>query len=96
MRRMHFATWWDRFVPVGEPESGAGPCMGDTPRMFETYGADLATVQAAHAATPDCVWTLVDDGTAYGSIIPGFRFVNRLGYFITQHPAPADARDVKV
>jgi hypothetical protein len=96
MRRMSFFYWWETFVPTGDPVEGrdSGYGVGDERRMFETYGSDLAAVQAAAAATPDCVWTLVDDG-ASGSIVPGFCFVNRLGYFITKHPARDPQREVK-
>lgn len=96
MRRMNFEKWWDKFVPTGTPKARCAPYIGDTPRMFETYGEDYETVVAKHKEAPDCIWTLVDDGSAYGSIIPGLHFVNRMGYFITEHPALPGQRDVKV
>lgn len=98
MRRMSFEHWWDQFKPTGSPVEGkgSGPMMGDVGRMFETYGADLAAVQAEAAQRADRVWTFVDDGTRYGSITPGLHFVNRLGYFITEKPCLDPMRDVKV
>lgn len=98
MRRMSLEHWWERFVPTGTPVEGdgSGPMIGDVGRMYETYGADLATVQAAARQHPDRVWTFVDDGSRYGSITPGLRFVNRQGYFITEKPCIDPMRDVKV
>lgn len=98
MRRMSFEHWWEQFKPTGNPVegSGNGPKMGDAGRMFETYGADLKTVQAEAIKSVDRVWTYVDDGSRYGSITPGLHFVNRLGYFITEMPCADPARDVKV
>lgn len=78
-----FESWWDEFVPTGEPEANSGPCIGETPRMFETYGRDLEAVRAQHQKDPTKVWTLLDcDGDLY--IGAGFHYVNRIGYFITE------------
>ena len=96
MRRMNFEKWWDKFKPTGTPANPCGPSMGDAPRGFETFGADLETVRKANEANPDTVWTLVDDGTRWGSIIPGMHWVNRMGYFITEVAAPVDHPGVKV
>ncbi len=98
MRRMSLERWWDRFVPTGTPVEGAdsGPMIGSTGRMFETYGGDLATVQAMARQHPERVWTYVDDGSRFGAITPGMRMVNRMGYFISEKPCVDPLREVKV
>jgi len=53
--------------------------------MFETYGDDYEFVKKAD---PKHIWTYGDgdDGGSY--IWNGWSFINRLGYFITEVPAP--------
>ena len=53
--------------------------------MFETYGDEYEFVKSAN---PLCIWTYGDgdDGGSY--IWNGFHLINRLGYFITEVPAP--------
>ena len=55
--------------------------------MFETYGDEYEFVKSAN---PLCVWTYGDgdDGGSY--IWNGFHYINRLGYFITEVPAPSE------
>lgn len=55
--------------------------------MFETYGDELAFVKSQN---PLCIWTYGDgdDGGSY--IWNGYHFINRLGYFITEVPAPTE------
>lgn len=52
--------------------------------LFETYDGEYAFVLAQDASK---VWTLCsgDDGD---HIVNGRHFVNRLGYFVTEHPVP--------
>lgn len=49
-------------------------------------GDDLAEVNAVARTKPNNIWTVVqtEDGNA---IVSGLHFVNRVGYFITEHPA---------
>jgi hypothetical protein len=50
-------------------------------KMFETYGQELEFVKSQE---PDRIWTLVDvDG--HESIVHGFHFVNRIGYFVLEN-----------
>jgi hypothetical protein len=49
--------------------------------MFETYGSEIEFIKTLPNSR---VWTLIEidyDGMA---ILPGFRYVNRMGYFITK------------
>lgn len=57
--------------------------------MFETYGEELVHVKAIYKENPDRVWTVLDvDGALM--LDSGMSFVNRMGYVITELPAPAD------
>jgi hypothetical protein len=71
---MDFDTWMDTYRPVLDER-------GDI-RMFETYGEDLEFLQQQDYHH---VWTYLSDGD-YDSITNGFRFVNRLCYYMTQKP----------
>ena len=51
--------------------------------MFETYGEEVEYVKTL--IDSNRVWTLVD--VDYGmSVIAGWAFVNRIGYFISEEP----------
>jgi hypothetical protein len=56
--------------------------------MFETYGEEYTFVNSQQ--DPACIWTYGDgdDGGSY--IWNGWHFINRLGYFVTEIPCPAD------
>ena len=73
---------FDEFVNMFDPilNKEEGPYGGF---LFETYGEDLALVKKYNE---DCCWTLVDCDNEESYIIPGFHFVNRVGYFITNIP----------
>ncbi len=72
-----------RFKPVLNP---IDPSAGLDGCLFETFGEDLAYVQAQD---PNLVWTLLDcDGQL--AIASGFHFVNRLGYLIASVPVAPD------
>ena len=69
----------DRFQPITNHlyrHAGFDGCL------FETYGAELAFVQAQD---PALIWTVLDcDGNLV--IGDGYHFVNRLGYLIATVP----------
>jgi hypothetical protein len=60
--------------------------------MFETYGDELIYIQGIWKKRPHYVWTIIsaDDGAAW--IVPGYHFVNREGYLITQQPCNTDVQ----
>ncbi len=50
--------------------------------MFETYGVEVDFVKSQD---PNKIWTLID--VDYGmSVVAGWHFVNRIGYFISEEP----------
>lgn len=52
--------------------------------LFETFGEDLAAVQAAD---PKTVWTVIEgDETENQYLSPGFHMVNRIGYVLSENP----------
>lgn len=68
----------EQFKPIINPHDPNSPHDG---RMFETYGTEAEQVDA----TPDSrVFTLIDDGSGNEAIVAGKKWVNRLGYFITE------------
>ncbi len=52
--------------------------------LFETYGEELAFVKSR---PPNTIWTLLDSDCGV-IIVSGWRFVNRIGYFITEIAVP--------
>jgi hypothetical protein len=51
--------------------------------MFETYGAELDYVKSIARVSPERVWTYLDcdDAIVFAN---GFRFVNCIGYLVTE------------
>ncbi|MDE4297061.1 hypothetical protein PXK56_17890 [Phaeobacter gallaeciensis] len=74
---MTYDEWHEHYKPVKNHIDTNASMDG---YMFETFGSELAFVQAANPAK---VWTYVDDGE-YQAITNGLVFVNRMGYFVTE------------
>ena len=55
--------------------------------MFETYGDEVDYVKSI---SPYRIWTYGDGDDGGGYIWNGWHIVNRLGYFISEEPWPAD------
>lgn len=80
--------WFATYKPIpNHIDKDASFNDGEQGYMFETYGKELQFVMAADS---DYIWTYGDgdDGGTY--IWNGWSFVNRIGYFITEVPCPAD------
>lgn len=73
---LRYDEWVERYHPRINPHAD----YGFEGTLFETFAPDLHTVQANMGKR--IVWTLLDHDT----IVSGFRFVNRVGYFITEIP----------
>lgn len=56
-------------------------------KLFETYGKDLAYVRRQN---PHTIWTLVDGDNGGQYILSGFCYANRIGFYISETPAPPD------
>jgi len=85
----NFDEWAATYNPLMNDVCPHAPFDG---LMFETFGDELKTVLAA---SPGCVWTLVqgDDDTV--AVVSGFHVVNRLGYFLTEfHWTGSEAVDI--
>ena len=83
--------WMETYKPVlVHPKAVNGIAPEDqapwSGTMFETYGVELAHVETVAQRRPLTIWTLLDDGA---TIISGFHYVNRFGYFITEVPFKA-------
>jgi hypothetical protein len=81
---LDFDEWFDTYKPIPNNIDTNASFDG---HMFETYGAEVEFVKKAD---PAYIWTYGDgdDGGSY--IWNGWSFVNRIGYFITEVPCPAD------
>lgn len=92
-RRTQYEIWEDTFKPV---KNHLDEDAGIDGYMFETFGAELAHVQAVLKDNPEKVWTVVDGDSGKWYISQGFHLVNRIGYLITEHAFnPADSSQVK-
>ncbi len=90
---MDFDTWCEAYKPiVNHLDSNASFDNGEGGIMFETYGDEVSFVKEQPEAH---IWMYGsgDDGGTY--VWNGWGFVNRLGYFITEVPCPADV-DIQV
>ena len=81
---MDFDEWCATYKPI--PNNIVEDSSFDG-TMFETYGAEVTFVKKAD---PAYIW-MYGDGDDGGSYIwNGWHIVNRIGYFITEVPCPAD------
>ena len=71
-----------RFIPNNYDEYSSFDGL-----MFETYGDEVEFVKSQ---SPDKIWMYGDgdDGGLY--IWSGWGFVNRIGYFVSEKPVPAN------
>ena len=80
--------WFATYKPIpNHIDKNASFSDGEHGYMFETYGDEVEFVKKAD---PAHIWTYGDgdDGGSY--IWNGWSFVNRIGYFITEVPCPAE------
>ena len=81
---MDFDEWCETYKPITNHIDTNASFDG---AMFETYGDEVAFVKEQPEAN---IW-MYGDGDDGGSYIwSGWGFVNRIGYFITEVPCPAD------
>ena len=85
--RMNVDTWEETYRPINNSGDEYASWNG---QLFETYGNDEEAVVTVARQEPRRVWTLVDTGNTL-SIVNGFHYVNRVGYFITEEPWEAGA-----
>lgn len=81
---LSYDDWCTLYVPVRNPVRSDAAFDGT---LFETFGADLAHVLTQPNAI---IWTLVQGGDGELSLVNGFCRVDRMGYFVTRHPAGPD------
>ena len=81
---MELDEWFDKYKPIQnhlDENASFDGCM------FETYGDEVDFVRSQDPAT---IWMYGDGDDGEGHIWSGWGFVNRIGYFITEVPCPAD------
>jgi len=86
-----FKTWLRKYQPLQNPWANLlSPYVG---LMFETVGPEIQYAADHDRLRPNTVWTLIqDEGNGRTYIVPGWRRVNRLGYFLCTIPY-ADAEE---
>lgn len=77
---MSFEEFEEKFRPIKNPIDENASYAGS---MFETYGAELEYVKAAHQGA---VWTICECDDVI-TLSEGMVLVNRMGYLITEVPA---------
>lgn len=75
---LHEDTFYEYFKPFRHPEAHHDVWSG---QGLETFGKDL---EIAHRYDLDYIWTVVDGESGSQWIIPGFQFVNRVCYLVTE------------
>ena len=86
---MDMDEWFDTYKPIKnhiDENSSFDGCM------FETYGDEVEFVKAQDE---NRIWMYGDGDDGEGHIWSGWGFVNRIGYFITEVPFPANT-DIQV
>lgn len=86
---MEFDEWFDTYKPITnhiDKNASFDGCM------FETYDEEVEFVKQQD---PTKIWMYGDGDNGEGYIWSGWGFVNRIGYFITEVPCPADT-DIQV
>jgi len=87
---------WDEWVEQYKPkvnhilgEEGASFCG----YMYETFGEEFDYVRTVD---PSLVWTIMDGDDGETFVGDGLHFVNRIGYIVTEVPAPDGFVEVMV
>ena len=88
METINFDTWFEKYKPIKNTIT-ENSSYNET--MFETFGDDLDFIKSQHQ---NRVWTLLDCDNEESWIIPGYSWVNRIGYFITE--IPWESEDIQV
>lgn len=63
--------------------------------LFETFGQELMYAWEAGKDEKSCrkIWTLIEGDSGNLWMVPGFHYVNRLGFFITEEEWQEDAEE---
>lgn len=78
-RRLPYDRWFDRYLPE---RNGINPSKRFNGSLYGLSEADLEYIDRCPNSH---VWTLVQT-EAGEAIVPGNRFMNRIGYFVTSRP----------
>lgn len=89
MRKSDYEIFLEKFKPIENPKE-------ENLFMFETYGEQYQIVENHVKQKGDqYCWTVVDGEKSNLYLIPGWHFVNRLGYVLTTVPFEENQRDYK-
>jgi len=80
MRCMNEKQFYQHFTPIANDLDTKASWNGC---MYETYGAELFYVKRYDERY---VWTIIEGDEGQWYLIPGYHFINRIGYIITKQP----------
>jgi len=83
MIKIDYDEWVEKYKPQDNPNTTEG-----------SYGNTLFDIDSPPPRTSNRVWTLVSGENENMWIIPGFHYVNREGYFLTE--IPWESEDIEV
>lgn len=92
MKQSEDDIWLEKYQPLKNHLDGNAGWSGTA---FETYGEELDYIYKVAQKNPKMIWTLVDtDNGLY--IISGFKFVDRMNYFVTELECKEEFESYKV
>ena len=83
MKKITYDEWEEKYKPQKNPNTVEG-----------SYGNTLFDIDSHPPRTSNRVWTLISGENENMWIIPGFHYVNREGYFLTE--IPWESEDIEV
>lgn len=83
MKRITYEEWVEKYKPQENPNTVEG---SHNNKLFDTHEQPFTEAQY--------IWTLVSGENENMWIIPGFHYVNREGYFLTE--IPWESEDIEV
>lgn len=88
METINYDNWFEKYKPQLNHFTSSPDNDNYT---FETFGEELEYVKSQHQ---NRVWTLLDCDNEESWIIPGYSWINRMGFFITE--IPWESEDIQV
>jgi hypothetical protein len=82
-----YDEWFDKYKPIKNKlvkDASWNGCLFETYGEEEEYVRKVAQDEAAEIG--GTVWTIVEDDYGFLCVIPGWHYVNRIGYLVTKKP----------
>ena len=92
LEHLDYDWWTDHYIPIANPiNRGEAPVVYNEDDSETSYGycykQDFQHVQSHLNQHPNTCWTMMDSECIDAIVlVPGLRYVNRLGYLLTKTP----------